>query len=563
MESIPEILTRNSLKFIKFKRTKAKANSRNKKTKNRKVSESDRQFVNQILHRNGENNPRISSSGSKEVVLNSVRTHRLLNSDRHEARSSIPSYTDLLQITPDLKSISEQDIAKKIKRNRSNCLASIPGITSNKVVSLLHLSNVISVSSNFEGYFTYFIGPGNNDILIRKIMKRKKGWVKIPYPHTANFIWTQVKKSSIFDLLPRIPKVKKIALENKVKLPALLPDSMYAAIMPNNTVSSIGAKLYNRLEGNSELANKKRLFYNMVNYYRSQNKDPFKYIPLTFHITDGITDINFLKFIAKYQEILAQMKNDSFLNNCWVIKPGESTNRGTGITVSNELNEIAIKVNEKIIHQGAARTFIIQKYLYRPLLYQNRKFDIRCYALITCLNNNIQGYFYKEGYLRTSCQQYNINNITDKFIHLTNDAIQKNSANYGLFEDSNKLSYDDFQRYIDVNMREKINFRDKVHPVIKSIVKDTIIATAHKLNPQNRAHTFEILGYDFMIDEFFWPWLIEVNTNPCLELSGAYLKELIPNMLKHGFNIALDQVFTADNITFSGNDFELIFSENK
>jgi hypothetical protein len=31
-----------------------------------------------------------------------------------------------------------------------------------------------------------------------------------------------------------------------------------------------------------------------------------------------------------------------------------------------------------------------------------------------------------------------------------------------------------------------------------------------------------------MIDEDLKPWLIEVNTNPCLELSGSLLTRLIP-----------------------------------
>ena len=43
--------------------------------------------------------------------------------------------------------------------------------------------------------------------------------------------------------------------------------------------------MYNRLENNFHLANKKALFMNMNNYYRAMNQDPFEVaIPLTFHI---------------------------------------------------------------------------------------------------------------------------------------------------------------------------------------------------------------------------------------------------------------------------------------
>ncbi len=52
-----------------------------------------------------------------------------------------------------------------------------------------------------------------------------------------------------------------------------------------------------------------------------------------------------------------------------------------------------------------------------------------------------------------------------------------------------------------------------------------------KLNPDNFSFCFEIFGYDFIIDEDFKVWLIEVNTNPCLEESSKLLQTLIPRML--------------------------------
>ena len=38
---------------------------------------------------------------------------------------------------------------------------------------------------------------------------------------------------------------------------------------------------------------------------------------------------------------------------------------------------------------------------------------------------------------------------------------------------------------------------------------------------------------DYMIDEDLKVYLIEVNTNPCFELSSALLIRLIPNMIEN------------------------------
>ena len=71
---------------------------------------------------------------------------------------------------------------------------------------------------------------------------------------------------------------------------------------------------------------------------------------------------------------------------------------------------------------GDLKSFIIQKYIERPLLYQKRKFDIRCFMLLTSINGFLKGYFYEEGYVRTSSSEYSCKNF-NKMIHLTNDAI--------------------------------------------------------------------------------------------------------------------------------------------
>jgi tubulin monoglycylase TTLL3/8 len=46
-----------------------------------------------------------------------------------------------------------------------------------------------------------------------------------------------------------------------------------------------------------------------------------------------------------------------------------------------------------------------------------------------------------------------------------------------------------------------------------------------------------------MIDENFRVYLIEVNTNPCLEISCPLLARIIPEVVDNTFTIALDPLF--------------------
>ena len=95
-----------------------------------------------------------------------------------------------------------------------------------------------------------------------------------------------------------------------------------------------------------------------------------------------------------------------------------------------------------------------------------------------------------------------------------------------------QLSYTEFQKYLD-SINVKVDFVKTVVPKMKALAADSIKAVSRKMDPNRRHCSFEIFGYDFMIDEDLKPWLIEVNTNPCLELASPYLARLIPAMLEN------------------------------
>jgi hypothetical protein len=99
----------------------------------------------------------------------------------------------------------------------------------------------------------------------------------------------------------------------------------------------------------------------------------------------------------------------------WLLKPANE-NQGKGIQIFSELDHI-IRFLESSIKFSY---WVIQKYIEKPLLFKGRKFDIRVWAVAL---SNHDYYFYDTGYLRTSSQDYTMDNLVDDYIHLTNNCL--------------------------------------------------------------------------------------------------------------------------------------------
>ena len=181
---------------------------------------------------------------------------------------------------------------------------------------------------------------------------------------------------------------------------------------------------------------------------------------------------------------------------------------------------------------------IIQKYLDNPLLYKNRKFDIRCFVLV---DYHLNIYFFKEGHLKASSELYNINK-DNRFIHITNYSLQKKSEKFEIYEEGNEISYNDFKKYLKSQNISLDNF-DKMINKMKLLVEISMKAVGKKLLKTNPVLSFEIFGYDFIIDNEFQPWILEINNNPGLVISSAVIQKIIPRMLDDAFRLTIDKVF--------------------
>ena len=86
-------------------------------------------------------------------------------------------------------------------------------------------------------------------------------------------------------------------------------------------------------------------------------------------------------------------------------------------------------------------------------------------------------------------------------------------------------------------------FFENILPQMKAITLDAVKSTYLSLDQQRRENNFELFGMDFMIDQDFHPWLIQINTNPCLQTNCPLLNQIIPELLEQTLRICLDTSF--------------------
>jgi len=294
----------------------------------------------------------------------------------------------------------------------------------------LNKSNNYSNDTNAAPRF--FVARGNNSPLVKSLMKERWWWIPIDgFNKAYNFLWTQWRTISFISSLGTVTQ----------------------------PIQSTLPRLSNHLEGNYYLGHKKHMHKCLVLYYTLIRRNIEEVVPLTFHIKYGKSDLNYIKFQEMYKEYRKKNKN------VWIIKPGENSNRGNGIVIANTLNDIDKCVSD------TTHTYIIQKYIERPLLFDNRKFDIRCFCLVTSINGYIKAYYYQDGYLRTSSKDYSVDDMS-KSVHLTNEAIQIKYDDFGKHEAGNKISYEEFQQYLEIyckgkNIKPPISLRKHILPKIK------------------------------------------------------------------------------------------------
>ena len=429
-----------------------------------------------------------------------------------------------------------------------------------------------------DKYYYYNIFPENCGWLIKECFKHRIKWKEC---HSLN--------TNIFNF-----KWKEVATMNDF--------SDYNNSYYNNIELK---QMINHYEYNSCITNKYKLFLNFIKYCELKNIEVFKYIPFTIILDDSDYE-EFSNYRANFKQIFTKINNFIFENNLiknqifdrrkqnyrtyfplkdlklglktyieipsthyagknlWIIK-APNLNRGRCIKVFNDYNKIIKFINE--INKGNVHEYdnineeeeinidkkgykyksnkiIIQKYIEKPFLYYGRKFDIRIWVLLT---HKMKAYMFKEGHLKVSSINYDLDS-NNSFIHLTNYSLQKYNKYFSKYEKGNEVSFETFQKYINDIIKKDINFKEYVYPQFIEIIRNTIKCSKNIINPKNRENCFELMGYDFLLDEEFNVFLIEINTNPGLEISSEIIKILVPRMIDDALRLTVDDVLQSDYI---------------
>ncbi|XP_048205948.1 inactive polyglycylase TTLL10 [Perognathus longimembris pacificus] len=233
----------------------------------------------------------------------------------------------------------------------------------------------------------------------------------------------------------------------------------------------------------------------------------------------------------------------------WICKPTAS-NQGKGIFLIRSQEEIiTLQAKTQSIEEDPAyrkmpfrmpQARVVQRYIHNPLLLEGKKFDVRSYLLIACAMPYMV--FFGHGYARLTLSLYD-SASSDLSGHLTNQFMQKKSPLYMMLKEGTVWSMDRLNSYINDKFRKTKGLpRDWVFTTftkrMQQIMSHCFLAVKSKL--ECKLGYFDLIGCDFLIDENFKVWLLEMNSNPALHTNCEVLKEVIPRVVMETLDLALE-----------------------
>ena len=311
---------------------------------------------------------------------------------------------------------------------------------------------------------------------------------------------------------------------------------------------------YNHFPSTFALGRKDFMYKHYKNYHNLY-KDDYNYVPETFILPE---DANY--FLEKYKNIISNLSSSKIK---FIVKPVGSS-RGRGIRILSDKNEFKQLCKISQIKHG--KNYLISRYISKPHLINNKKYDLRIYVLISSLYP-LKIYMYKEGLVRFATEEYTKGDYNNVFVHLTNYSINKhntqrykinmnNSNNINLnntininnnlsnnnnenYQNYSKWSLEEYKEYFEKNNQGECY--NKIMNKVKDIIIKTIISSLDDISAdivnEKKNSLFELYGFDILIDSKFNTWLMEINVGPSMKCGSQLDLMIKTNLISDIINI--------------------------
>jgi len=284
------------------------------------------------------------------------------------------------------------------------------------------------------------------------------------------------------------------------------------AIRPKLLLEMDQYQKYNHYPGSWQLGRKDNLWRNVSRMRRAFGEE-FAFCPPTYLLPE-----DFPRFRREKEEHPQQL---------WILKPKASA-CGRGIRVLSNKSRIKKK-----------KGYLISQYISSPHLLKGLKYDLRLYVCVTSYDP-LRIYLYKEGLVRFATQPYTTSksSVTQRYIHLTNYAVNRLARNYQ--SNSDCLIDDQGSKWSHTALKRTFAALNIDPEAVFARVKDVIVKTIIAAEPlmvnsvlqyaRHRGNCYETYGFDILLDATLRPWLMEVNVSPSLN-NGSPLDKKVKTAL--------------------------------
>ena len=291
--------------------------------------------------------------------------------------------------------------------------------------------------------------------------------------------------------------------------------------------------LINHFPNAQELVTKHGLNRNLRALSRLDQVDTTLVSPPTFYAGDA----------TQLRELIALAEKEEEEGSVWIVKE-EGGRRGVGISILDQLHDVLTRCDD--LHYRV----VVQRYIPNPLLIRERKFDIRLWGLVTSVNPLVW-WVYDEYYCRFASMAYHSHEdggegtTTNGFAHaahLTNHCVQRDCEGYGEAVEGNMMSREELRAELlnasggsggeTAEAKEAALFAEMVRLVDVALrsVSDVI---------EQRHGSFELFGFDLLIDDTYKPWLLEANASPSMDRDAAPLRKMVDEGLEDLLSVVL------------------------